>query len=99
MTATSLRTLQRRCNATGTTAGDCLDFVWCVRARNTTARHWDPQSELAHYCTDQRTLRQLLEKAGFTGASKPTLAEFLNRQRIITAPKLLQELRDALVRL
>lgn len=93
----SLRTLQRYCHdELQITLSDCRDFIWCARAVVSGTHIWDPDAELTLCCKDPRTRKELIERGGLDMPSRPTPAEFIDRQKILTRPDLLAELRAAL---
>ena len=61
----SRRTLERRCDERGTSARECVHFIWCARVVSTTTGPWDPDAELTACCADPRTRRQI-DRAGRT---------------------------------
>lgn len=89
------RTLQLRCADAGTTAGTCVDFVFCAQLVLRRERHWQPAADLLRFRRDPRTVERLLDESGLRPQSRPTLRAFLRRQRFVDGA-LLDELQRLL---
>jgi hypothetical protein len=56
---------------------------------------WDPDAELTACYADPRTRRQLIERGGLDGPTRPSFDEFLDKQTILTTRSLVEEIRAA----
>lgn len=90
-----VRTLQRRCKVAHVSAKASVDFLRCLQLVLNPSSSWDPEGELSEHGADVRTIRGLLARAGLSVATRPDLETFLSNQRLIVAPDVLKELRDA----
>lgn len=85
-----VRSLERRCQATGTTARDVATFVACAQViifGNET--EWLLRNQFAD--KDPRTAWRLIELGGLNVPKRPRIDDFIRNQRFIT-PRHVQEL-------
>ena len=84
-----VRTLERKCAASGITAKALLDFVRCMKAIRDSDTDWNETNLFPDL--DPRTSDRLCQRAGLSSV-KPTLSDFIVRQRFIRNRRLLAEL-------
>ncbi len=92
----SERGLQYRCRAAGVSTKACLDFVRCLTLVIEEDAEWDPRAVLSQYASDHRTIERVMTVAGFDSLSRPTVAEFFQRQRFLASSGLVDDVRQRL---
>ena len=92
----SIRTFQDRCKAAGTNVKSCLDFMRCLKIVLATHGDWHPRETLSDYYADPRTVDRLARLGGLDGPHRPTVPEFLSRQRILRSVRVCEQVRRAL---
>jgi hypothetical protein len=91
---TTERTLRYRCRRIGTSPKACLDFVRCLKVVASDTPDWNPGALLSERYSDCRTVKRLIATAGLVGESRPTVAQFLDRQQLLTSSALRATLRS-----
>lgn len=91
------RTLQHRCQAAHTTARACLGLTRCLRlVLNSRSKGWRPYEDL--WNVDPRAQRRLVGTAGFDGAYRPSVEEFVQRQAFVSTDSFRVALLEAVRR-
>jgi AraC-like DNA-binding protein len=92
----SERTLRYRCRRVGLTPKALLDFTRCLLIVVHAGRGgWSPETAVAAFVTDVRTIRRLKRTAGFT-AEAPTVSQFMSQQRFFRSRSLLGTIQERL---
>jgi hypothetical protein len=90
----SVRTFEYRCESAGVSAKTSARFIRCLRLVLEQDTDWMPARRLS--ASDPRTVRQLMQQAGFI-KSRPAVATFLSQQQFIVNPLLLEALTAVIV--
>lgn len=86
LTGLTRRVFQRRCQANGVNALDCLRFVVCLRIVLSDEEEWAP-----HVLTpwvDPRTISSTLKAGALVRAKRPSVEEFVCEQQFVRTPLL-----------
>jgi hypothetical protein len=86
----SVRALQRRCAAAGTTAKHALDFVRCLRVVIDRNSEWSTSNLFPDL--DPRTSARLIQDGCLSARPRPTATEFIVRQSFLTSANLKRRL-------
>lgn len=77
-----VRSLERKCQAVGTTARNLAGFVACARVvLSTDSQDWSKGNHFPE--RDPRTAQRLCEMGGLNSSTKPTMEGFIRSQRFI----------------
>jgi hypothetical protein len=90
------RSFQRICKTENVTAKCCVDLVRCLQIVHRERERWDPRALLSRYGLDGRTIDRLVHEGRLDPQTRPTVAEFIEKQRFLSSPKLREALRLAL---
>lgn len=86
----SLRSLQRKCRSNGICAKQALDFVRCAAVVIDSTDDW--RTEALFPDLDPRTAARLSDIAALDSISRPSIEDFMCRQRAITEPRFCRQL-------